>query len=85
MPDRTMPFSFYNHPQLLWVWADRTSLNPRKLSLHVDTRERVNASIKRKERQYRKEGDKPSPEPWSPRKRRIIRARSSINFSEEVQ
>ena len=47
--------------------------------------ERVNANIKRKERQYRKEGDKLSPEPWIPRKRRIIRARSSINFSDEVQ
>ena len=45
-PDKAMLFSFYNHPQLLWVWADRTSINPRKLSLHVDVRERVKASIK---------------------------------------
>ena len=26
-PDRTMPFSFYNHPQPLCVWADGTSIN----------------------------------------------------------
>ena len=45
-PDKAILFSFYNHPQLLWVWADRTSINPRKLSLHVDVRERVKASIK---------------------------------------
>ena len=45
-PDRAMLFNFYNHPQPLWVWADRTSISPRKLSLHVDVRERVNASIK---------------------------------------
>ena len=45
-PDKAILFSFYNHPQLLWVWADRTSISPRKLSLHVDVRERVKASIK---------------------------------------
>ena len=33
-------------------------LSPRKLSLHVDTGERVNANIKRKERQY-SEGGQP--------------------------
>ena len=42
-----MLFSFYNHPQPLWVWADRTSISPKKLNLHVDVRERVKASIKR--------------------------------------
>ena len=26
-PDRTMLFSFYNHPQPLWVWADGTSIS----------------------------------------------------------
>ena len=35
-PDRTMLFSFYNHPQPLWVWADRTSISPGKSNLHVD-------------------------------------------------
>ena len=44
--DRTILFSFYNHPQPLWVWADRTSISPRNLSLHVDVSERVKASIK---------------------------------------
>ena len=34
-PDRTMLFSFYNHPQLLWVWADGTSISPGKSNLHV--------------------------------------------------
>ena len=31
-PDRAIPFSFYNHPQPLWVWADGTSINLRKLN-----------------------------------------------------
>ena len=35
-PDRAMLFSFYNHPQPLWVWADGTSISPRKSNLHVD-------------------------------------------------
>ena len=46
-PDKAMLFSFYNHPQPLWVWVDRTSISPRKLNLHVDVGGRVNASIKR--------------------------------------
>ena len=49
-PDRAMLFSFYNHPQPLWVWADRTSISPRKLNLHVDVGGRVKASIKREVR-----------------------------------
>ena len=55
-PDRTMLFSFYNHSQPLWVWADRTNINPRKLNLHVDVERKVKASIKRKEKQLRKGG-----------------------------
>ena len=66
-PDRAMFFSFYNHPQPLWVWVDMTSINPRKLSSHVDVGGRVNASIKRKEKQFRG-GDRSSPRPWSPKK-----------------
>ena len=46
-PDRAILFSFYNHPQPLWVWADRTSISPKKLNLHMDVRGRVKASIKR--------------------------------------
>ena len=46
-PDRAMLFSFYNHPQPLWVWANRTSISPRKLNLHVDVGGRVKTSIKR--------------------------------------
>ena len=45
-PDRVIFFSFYNHPQLLWVWVDRTSISPRKLNLHVDVGGRLKASIK---------------------------------------
>ena len=26
-PDRTIPFSFYNYPQPLWIWADGTSIS----------------------------------------------------------
>ena len=44
--NKAMLFSFYNYPQPLWVWAGRTSISPRKLSLHVDVKERVKASIK---------------------------------------
>ena len=53
--DRAMLFSFYNHPQPLWVWADRTSISPRKLNLHVDIGGRRKASIKR---------EMSSPEKW---------------------
>ena len=49
-PDRVMFFSFYNYPQLLWVWADRTSISPRKLNLHVDAGGKEKVSIKRKEK-----------------------------------
>ena len=66
-PDRAILFSFYNHSQPLWVWADRTNINPRKLNLHVDVERKVKASIKRKEKQFRG-GDRSSPRPWSPKK-----------------
>ena len=46
-PNRVILFSFYNHPQPLWVWADRTSISPKKLSLHMDVGGRAKASIKR--------------------------------------
>ena len=55
-PDKAILFSFYNHPQPLWVWADGTSISPGKLNLHVDVGGRVKASIKRKEKQFRKGG-----------------------------
>ena len=42
-----MLFSFYNYPQPLWVWADRTIISPRRLNLHMDVGGRVKASIKR--------------------------------------
>ena len=56
-PDRAMLFSFYNHSQPLWVWADRTSVSPKKLNLHVDVGERVKASIKRKRKQSSERGE----------------------------
>ena len=34
--DRTMLFNFYSHPQPLWVWADGTSISPKKMNLYVD-------------------------------------------------
>ena len=43
-----MLFSFYNHPQPLWVWADRASISPGKLNLHVDVERGVKANIKGK-------------------------------------
>ena len=81
-PDRAMFFNFYNHPQPLWVWANRTNISPRKLNLHMDVGGRVKTSIKRKEKQFREGGDKSSPRLRSPKKRRIIRTLSS---SDEVQ
>ena len=32
VPDRVIPFSFYNHPQPLWVWADETSISLGKVN-----------------------------------------------------
>ena len=46
-PDRAILFSFYNHPQPFWVWADGTSISPEKLNLHLDVGGRVKANIKR--------------------------------------
>ena len=63
--DRAMLFSFYNHPQPLWVWADGTSISPGKLNLHVDVEGRVKANIKREvsnpERGTGKKGQEPEP------------------------
>ena len=46
-PNKAILFSFYNHPQPLWVWPDGTSISPKKLKLHMDVGGRVKASIKR--------------------------------------
>ena len=46
-PDIAMLFSFYNHPQPLWVWANGTSISLGKLNLHVNVGEKVTANIKR--------------------------------------
>ena len=62
-PDRAMLFSFYSHSQPLWVWADRTSISPRKLSLHVDVRERIKASIKRRGKHPKEGAGKKGQEP----------------------
>ena len=64
-PNRAMLFSFYNHPQPLWVWADRTSISSRKLNLHVDVGGRVKDNIKREvsnlEKGLGKKGQEPEP------------------------
>ena len=64
-PDRAMLFSFYNHPQPLWVWADGTSISSGKLNLHVDVGGRVKANIKREvsnpEKGLGKKGQEPEP------------------------
>ena len=51
----TMLFNFYVYSQLLQVWADRTSLHPRKQNLHVDIAREVTTNIKGKKNQG--EGD----------------------------
>uniref|UniRef100_A0A7N2LV80 NADP-dependent oxidoreductase domain-containing protein n=1 Tax=Quercus lobata TaxID=97700 RepID=A0A7N2LV80_QUELO len=52
---RVILFSFYNHPQPLWVWADGTSISPGKLNLHVDVGGRVKTNIKREVSNLEKE------------------------------
>ena len=66
-PNKAMLFSFYNHLQPLWVWADRTNISPRKLNLHVDVRRRVKASIKREVSNPEKGLGKKCQEPEPPR------------------
>ena len=66
--DRAMFFSFYNHLQPLWVWADRTSISSRKLNLHVNVERRLKASIKGEGSNLKKGAGKngQKPEPSSP-------------------
>ena len=63
--DRAMLFSFYNHPQPLWIWADGTSISLGKLNLHVDVGRGVKANIKGEvsspERRSGKKGQEPEP------------------------
>ena len=66
-PDRAILFSFYNHPQPLWVWADGTSIGPGKLNLHVDVGGRVKANIKREVSNPGKGAGKKGQEPEPPR------------------
>ena len=65
--DRAMLFSFYNHPQPLWIWADGTSISSGKLNLHVDVGGRVKANIKREVSNPKKEAGKKGQEPEPPR------------------
>ena len=64
-PDRAMLFSFYNHPQPLWVWTNGTSISPGKPNLHMDVGGRVKANIKREvsnpKRRLGKKGQEPEP------------------------
>ena len=64
---RAMLFSFYNHPQPLWVWADGTSISPGKLNLHVDVGRGVKANIKGKVSSPDEGLGKKGQEPGSPR------------------
>ena len=64
--DRAILFSFYNHLQPLWVWADRTSISTRKLNLHVDVGGRVKASIKGEGSNLKKGAGKNGQKPESP-------------------
>ena len=80
-PDRAMLFSFYNHSQPLWVWADKTSISLIKLNLHVDVWEREKVGIKGGGSRPKRGGRSP-PGPLNPNVKRIIRTLSS---SDEVQ
>ena len=69
-PDRSMLFSFYNHPQPLWVWADGTSINLGKLNLHVDVGKGVKVNIK---------GEVSSPKKGAGKKRPRTRASQAVS------
>ena len=66
-PDRVMLFSFYNHPQPLWVWANETSISPGKLNLYVNAGGRVKANIKGEVSDPEKGAGKKGQEPEPPR------------------
>src|SRR6266567_1554249 len=66
-PDRAILFSFYNHPQPLWVWADGTSISSGKLNLHVDDGRRVNVNTKREISNPKRVARKKSQEPKPPK------------------
>ena len=66
-PSRAILFSFYNHPQPFWVWADETSISPGKLNLHVDVGRGVKANIKGKVSNPDEGLGKKGQEPGSPR------------------
>ena len=66
-PDRVMFFSFYNHLQPLWVWADGTSISLGKLNLHVDVGGRVKANIKREVSNPKEGAEKKGQEQEPPR------------------
>ena len=65
--DRAIIFSFYNHPQPPWVWANWTSISPGKLNLHMDIGRRVKANIKKEVRNPKKGTGKKGQEPEPPR------------------
>ena len=65
--DRAMLFSFYNHPQPLWVWADGTSISSGKLNLQVDVGGGVKANIKGEVSNPEKGAGKKGQEPEPPR------------------
>ena len=73
--DKAILFSFYDHPQPLWVWADGTSINPGKLNLHVDVGRGVKANMKGEvsssEKGAGKKGQEPEPS-WSYRGERLL-------------
>ena len=68
--DKAILFSFYNHPQPLWVWADGTSISPGQLNLHVNVGGGVKANIKGEvSSPVRRAGKKgQEPEPSRPRR-----------------
>ena len=78
--NRAMLFSFYNHLQPLWVWADGTSISPGKLNLHVDVGGRAKANIKREVSNPEREAGKKGQEPEPPRPRRGERLLERTRF-----
>ena len=66
-PNRAILFSFYNHPQPLWVWVDGTSISPGKLNLHMDVGGRAKINIKKEASNPEKGAGKKGQEPDPPR------------------
>ena len=78
-PDRAILFSFYNHPQPLWVWVDGTSISLGKVDSTRGRWIKDTGQYKRKSKDPKegagKNGQKPEPPSPPPGERLLGRTR----------